>query len=527
MLARGELRAIGATTLDEYRKHIEKDAALERRFQPIFVGEPPRRGHDRHPARPQGALRGAPRRAHHRRRDRRRGARSPSLHRRPLPARQGDRPGRRGRVAAAHRDRLDADRDRRGRAADHAARDRASSPSQGDDDRRSPRREEIERELAELREQRRRHARPVGAREGAGSTAIGKLQRAARSGARRARAREREGDLGARPPAPLRRDSRARGSSSPRPSRRRTDDAGAGGLLSRRRSTPDEIAEVVGQWTGIPVSRMMEGEVEKLAAHGGAPAPARRSARTRPSRAVVRRAAPLARRAAGPESPDRHVPVPRPDRRRQDRAGPRAGRVHVRHEDAMVRIDMSEYMEKHSVARLIGAPPGYVGYEEGGQLTEAVRRRPYSVVLLDEIEKAHPDVFNVLLQVMDDGRLTDGQGRTVDFKNTVLIMTLEHPGGRRRRRGPFPAGVHQPARRHRRVRRAEPRAAARDRRRPGRPADRPCVRAWRHGRADRRRSRPARRAGLRPGLRRAAAQARDPEAASSTRWPAACWPART
>ena len=130
--------------------------------------------------------------------------------------------------------------------------------------------------------------------------------------------------------------------------------------------------------------------------------------------------------------------------------------------DAMVRIDMSEYMEKHAVSRLVGAPPGYVGYDEGGQLTEAVRRRPYAVVLLDEIEKAHPDVFNVLLQVLDDGRLTDGQGRTVDFKNAVLIMTSNIPGGAAGRRGPLQARVHQPPRRHRRVRPARPRA---DRRR--------------------------------------------------------------
>ena len=137
-------------------------------------------------------------------------------------------------------------------------------------------------------------------------------------------------------------------------------------------------------------------------------------------------------------------------------------------QDAMVRIDMSEYMEKHSVSRLVGAPPGYVGYEEGGQLTEAVRRRPYSVVLLDEIEKAHTDVFNVLLQVMDDGRLTDGQGRTVDFKNTVLIMTSNIPGGRAGAERDVQARVHQPARRHRRVRPAVARAAARDRRPAGR-----------------------------------------------------------
>ena len=150
-------------------------------------------------------------------------------------------------------------------------------------------------------------------------------------------------------------------------------------------------------------------------------------------------------------------------------------------QDAMVRIDMSEYMEKHSVARLVGAPPGYVGYEEGGQLTEAVRRRPYSVVLLDEIEKAHSDVFNILLQVFDDGRLTDGQGRTVDFKNTVLIMTSNIPGGR--------AGVEanfKPEFINRlddivEFDAAQPRAAARDRRRPGRPPDRARGRARRDG----------------------------------------------
>ena len=141
-------------------------------------------------------------------------------------------------------------------------------------------------------------------------------------------------------------------------------------------------------------------------------------------------------------------------------------------QDAMVRIDMSEYMEKHAVSRLVGAPPGYVGYDEGGQLTEAVRRRPYSVVLLDEIEKAHPDVFNTLLQVMDDGRLTDGQGRTVSFKNVVLIMTSNIPWAgipiTGERRGPFQAGVRQPARRHRRVRLAVARQISADRRPPGR-----------------------------------------------------------
>ena len=159
-------------------------------------------------------------------------------------------------------------------------------------------------------------------------------------------------------------------------------------------------------------------------------------------------------------------------------------------QDAMVRIDMSEYMEKHSVSRLVGAPPGYVGYEEGGQLTEAVRRRPYWVVLLDEIEKAHPDVFNTLLQVMDDGRLTDGQGRTVSFKNTVLIMTSNIPGGR--------AGV-EASFKPEFINRLDDivefdaltrEQISRDRRAPGGPADRPGPRARDRGRADRRGARP-------------------------------------
>ena len=136
------------------------------------------------------------------------------------------------------------------------------------------------------------------------------------------------------------------------------------------------------------------------------------------------RGAPCARRPAGPEPADRLFRVPRPHRRRQDRADQGArGRFLFDDETAMVRLDMSEYMEKHAVARMIGAPPGYVGYEEGGALTEAVRRRPYQVVLFDEVEKAHPDVFNILLQVLDDGRLTDGQGRTIDFRNTMIILT--------------------------------------------------------------------------------------------------------
>ena len=173
-------------------------------------------------------------------------------------------------------------------------------------------------------------------------------------------------------------------------------------------------------------------------------------------------------------------------------------------EQAMVRIDMSEYMEKHSVSRLVGAPPGYVGYDEGGQLTEAVRRRPYSVVLLDEIEKAHADVFNVLLQVMDDGRLTDGQGRTVDFKNTVVIMTSNVAGGLEGVQRHLQARVREPARRDRGVPPAHARGDRPDRGAPGGEADRAGARARRGGRADRRGADAARQPRLRPHLRRPA-----------------------
>ena len=280
---------------------------------------------------------------------------------------------------------------------------------------------------------------------------------------------QREADLGARRRAPVRDDPRARASSSrrPRSAEAAADGPAHGPSFLKEEVDAEDVAEVVAKWTGIPVSRLMEGEIEKLV-HMEERLHQRVVGQDEAVERRRRRAAPLARRPAGPQPADRLVPVPRADRRRQDRAGRALAEFMFDSQDAMVRLDMSEYMEKHTVSRLVGAPPGYVGYEEGGQLTEAVRRRPYSVVLLDEIEKAHPDVFNVLLQVMDDGRLTDGQGRTVSFKNTVLIMTSNIPGGRAGRRGSLPAGVHQPARRHRRVLAADPRADRRDRRPPGR-----------------------------------------------------------
>src|SRR6185437_13257856 len=198
---------------------------------------------------------------------------------------------------------------------------------------------------------------------------------------------------------------------------------GAGGpQFLKEEVDAEDVAEVVARWTGIPVSRLMEGEVEKLI-HMEERLHERVVGQDDAVEAV---ATALRRSRAGLQDPNRPIGTflfLGPTGVGKTELARALAEFMFDSQDAMVRIDMSEYMEKHSVSRLVGAPPGYVGYEEGGQLTEAVRRRPYSVVLLDEIEKAHPDVFNVLLQVMDDGRLTDGQGRTVDFKNTVLIMT--------------------------------------------------------------------------------------------------------
>ena len=264
------------------------------------------------------------------------------------------------------------------------------------------------------------------------------------------------------------------------------DELQAGRRMLKEEVDAEDIAEVVSKWTGVPVSRLMEGEMEKLV-HLEDLLHRRVIGQDDAVRAVANA---IRRSRAGLSDP--HRPIGSfmflgPTGVGKTELARALAEFLFDDERAMVRIDMGEYMEKHSVSRLIGAPPGYVGYDEGGQLTEAVRRRPYSVVLLDEIEKAHPDVFNVLLQVLDDGRLTDGQGRTVDFTNTVLIMT-QQPA--RRPDGVLQARVHQPDRRDHPLPGADRGRPRRHRgdpaRAPAGPAGRASHRARRHRRRRRR-----------------------------------------
>ena len=424
MLARGELRAVGATTLDEYKKHVEKDAALERRFQPIYVGEPTLEG-------TIAILRGLKERyeAHH----------GVTITDAALIA------------AATLSDRYIADRflpdkaiDLVDEAASRVAIELSSVPTEideverrikqleiemvavGKDDTAAERKQEIERELGDLREEA-AGMRAQWEREKEQAEGHGKLRERLDEARRELERAERE--LNYQRAAELRHGEIPDLEQKLADAESRPEETYEPPVYLSERVDVEEIAEVVGKWTGIPVSRLVEGEVEKLIHMED-----RLHRRVIGQEEAVTAVSDALRRSrAGLSDPDRPIGTflfLGPTGVGKTELARALAEFMFDSQDAMIRIDMSEYMEKHSVARLVGAPPGYVGYEEGGQLTEAVRRRPYSVVLLDEIEKAHNDVFNILLQVFDDGRLTDGQGRTVDFKNTVLIMTSNIPGGR-------------------------------------------------------------------------------------------------
>jgi ATP-dependent Clp protease ATP-binding subunit ClpB len=422
MLARGELRAVGATTLDEYRKHIEKDAALERRFQPVFVEEPSVED-------TIAILRGLKERyeVHHQVRIQDSAIVAAALlsHRyiadRYLPDKAIDLID-----EAASRLRIEIDSvpveidevERRIMQLEIEQQALSKESDEGS----VRRRESIERELAELREQR-DAMKAEWEQEKSSIDAISDLKTRLDEAQREAERAERETDL--------QRAAELRYGVIPEleQSLAQAESQTGGDVRFFKEEVDDEdVAEVVAKWTGIPVSKLMEGEVEKLI-HMEERLHERVVGQDEAVEAVSNA---LRRSRAGLQDPNRPIGsflFLGPTGVGKTELARALAEFMFDSEQAMVRIDMSEYMEKHSVSRLVGAPPGYVGYDEGGQLTEAVRRRPYSVVLLDEIEKAATEVFNVLLQVMDDGRLTDGQGRTVDFKNTVLIMTSNVAGG--------------------------------------------------------------------------------------------------
>jgi ATP-dependent Clp protease ATP-binding subunit ClpB len=420
LLARGELRVVGATTLDEYRKHIEKDAALERRFQPVYVGEPSVES-------TIAILRGLKERyeVHH-------GVRitdgaivaAATLSNRYI----GDRflPDKAIDLVDEAASRLRIEIDSMPQEIDEVERritqleiERQALAKEKDKASRE-RREALERELAELREKSNAMKQQwQNEKETLGS--VGKIKQQMEEARLQAEQATRTGDLGRA--AEITYGTIPQLEQQMRDTELQLASKQVGGRqFLKEEVTEDDIAEIVAKWTGIPVSRMLAGEKERLTRLESL-----LTERVVGQSEAVRAVSNAVRRSrAGLQDPNRPIGsfiFLGPTGVGKTETARALAEFLFDDEHAMVRIDMSEYMEKHAVARLIGAPPGYVGFEEGGQLTEAVRRRPYAVLLFDEIEKAHPDVFNILLQILDDGRLTDSQGRTVNFKNTVIIMT--------------------------------------------------------------------------------------------------------
>jgi len=420
MLARGELHCIGATTLDEYRKYIEKDAALERRFQPVMVEEPSVED-------TISILRGLKERyeVHH-------GVRIKDaalvtaavlskryITDRFLPDKAIDLIDEAAAKLRTEKESLPVELDEVNRRIMQLEIERAALKRETDPASRE-RLERIEKELAEVRE---RHD-ALQARwqeERKGLEGIAKIKAEIEQTKLAIEKAQRDYDLNKLAElqygklAALEKQLAAEEA-------KLLDRAGGGDRLIKEEVDEDDIADVVARWTGIPVSRLLEGEVQKLA-HLEEQLHKRVIGQDEAVSAVSDA---VVRARAGLKDPNRPIGsfiFLGPTGVGKTELARALAAFLFDDEAAMIRIDMSEYTEKHTVSRLVGAPPGYVGYEEGGQLTEAVRRRPYSVVLFDEIEKAHPEVFNILLQLLDDGRLTDGHGRTVDFKNTVVIMT--------------------------------------------------------------------------------------------------------
>ncbi len=424
MLARGELRAVGATTLDEYRQHIEKDAALERRFQPVTVGEPTVED-------TIAILRGLKERyeVHHgvRIQDSALIAAATLSNRyiadRFLPDKAIDLIDESASKLRIEIDSMPEEIDEVQRRVMQLEIERTSLEQETDDASRE-RLAILDRDLAEERE-RLSSMQASWQAEKDLIVDVSKAKESLENLHREAEQAERVADL--QRAAELRYGRIPELEKQLQAAEAKVAEHG-GGFLKEEVDAQD-VAEIVGRWTGIPVSRLMEGEVEKLV-HMEERLHDRVVGQEQAVRAVSDA---LRRSRAGLQDPDRPIGTflfLGPTGVGKTELARALAEFMFDTQDAMVRIDMSEYMEKHSVSRLVGAPPGYVGYDQGGQLTEAIRRRPYSVLLLDEMEKAHPDVFNVLLQLMDDGRLTDGQGRTVDFRNVVLIMTSNIPGGR-------------------------------------------------------------------------------------------------